>query len=289
MAPSVADILRQTGYSDEDIQKLDAKLIAGFETVLTEASNARQAAEAAAAESKEVDRRYRHMYETEMVPALNAWGSERATLAAERDFYKAQNEGARAAGFIPKDAPGYTPGAPEPPRGADGRYTSGTNPVPGSPGITNEMKDEFLRATSEAQWASDTYKDLYETNAMPEGYSFYETLAEGTRNRMTFRDYFTQKYKLNDKRKERAERQQKAHDDAIRKEERAKIEKEFAERGGSNPNLRPAAASHYASVRKAVQSGSVKDPVKMNAEERRRQTRDMISADIAENNSQGNA
>lgn len=284
MAPTVKDILRQTGFSDDDIERLDAKVLSGFETVLTEADNARTAAAAAAAESREIERRYRHMYETEIVPALNSWGSEKATLEATVDFYKKQNEGARTAGFIPKDAPNA-----EPARGADGRYIAGANTVPGSPAMTDAMKNEFLQGISEAQWASDTYKDLYETNAMPEGYDFYETLAEGTRNRMNFRQYFTQKYKLDDKRKERAERQAKAHDDAIRKEERAKIEKEFAERGGSNPGLKPAAASHYASVRKAVQSGTVKDPVKMSAEERRRQTRDMISADVAENRSQGNA
>lgn len=275
---TVEEILRQTGLTDEQIKALDSSVVTGFTTVLNTAETAR-------ADAQEAERRYKHMYETEIVPALNNWGSEKATIAAERDFYKAQNEGARTAGFIPKDVPGFQPGTPPPtsPRGADGRYVAEGNPVPGSPAL--QMR-EVMTGISNAQWAMNEHLRLYGT-PLPD--DFEQLLEQSSGKMMPFRQYVTEKYKFEEKKKEISEKKAKEHDDAIRKDERQKIEKENAERGGQNPNLRPAAASHYASVRKAVQSGTVKDPVKMNAEERRRQTRDMIAQDVAEHQSQGNA
>lgn len=277
---TVEEILRQTGLTEEQIKALDASIIGGFTQVLNTAETAR-------ADAQEAERRYKHLYESEIVPALNKWGSEQATLMAERDFYKAQNEGARTAGFIPKDVPGYTPGSPpaQPPRGADGRYVAEGNPVPGSPGI-RDVQREMLIGIGNAQWAMNEHLRLYGT-PMPD--DFEQLMEQSMAKVLPFRQYVAEKYKFEERRKQIAETKAKEHDDSIRKDERQKIEKEYAERGGSNPNLRPASASHFASVRKAVQSGTVKDPVKMSSEERRRQTREMIAQDVAENQSQGNA
>lgn len=273
---TVEEILRQTGLSEEQIKALDAQAMHGFTNVLN-------TAEAARADAQEAERRYKHLYETEIVPALNNWGSEKATLAAERDFYKAQNEGARTAGFIPREVPGFTPQTTEPPRDANGRYVADANTVPGSPAL--QMRD-VMTGISNAQWAMNEHLRLY-GQPMPD--DFEALLSESSSKMLPFRDYVTQKYKFEDKRKEIADNKAKEHEASIRKDERQKIEKEYAERGGQNPNLRPASASHYATVRKAVQSGAVKDPVKISAEERRRQTRDMIAQDLSNEQSQGNA
>ncbi len=100
---SVRDILKQTGLTDEQITAMDAKTLSGFETVLTTAEQERNAAELA-------NRSQRELYDSQIAPALDAWGVEKAQKDAEIAFYKTQAEGARGAGFIPKDAPGYVPG-----------------------------------------------------------------------------------------------------------------------------------------------------------------------------------
>jgi hypothetical protein len=155
------------------------------------------------------------------------------------------------------------------------------NAVPGSPGFS-----DYVKIASEADWANRTYTNLF-GSPLPEDYDFHETVREAGRQGMQFREFFDRKFKLADKRKELAEKRQKEHDDGIRKEERTKIEREYAERGGANPNIRPAASSQFAHVRKAVETGKAKDPLMMSADQRRQQTNQMIHADIAE--SQGNA
>jgi hypothetical protein len=282
---TVEEVLRQTGLSDDEIKALDQKIMTGFSTILTSAESAR-------ADAQEAERRYSHLYQTEIVPALNNWGSEKATLTAERDFYKSQNEGARSAGFIPKDAPAHVnPNpSPQPERGSDGRYLPGGNPVPGSPGpaaaAAGPSMSQIMRGISNAQWAANEYMRLY-NSPMPDD---FDSLLEQSSGKMQdFRDYVSQKYGFEGKRKEMAETKAREHDEGIRKDERQKIEKEIAERGGSNPMLRGAASSNFATVRKAMESGRAKDPLTLNAEQRRMQTRDMISTDRAAHDSQGTA
>jgi hypothetical protein len=283
---TVEEILRATGISDEQIQKLDQKIMEGFGKVLSEAGGAEARAAQAKTETTEIERRYQHMYENDIVPALNQWGSEKATLTAERDYYKSQNEGARSAGFLPKDAPGFTA---DPPRGADGRYVTGTNPVPGSPGLdATKILDGIREGVGNAQWAANEYARLY-GEPMPESYDFNKEWDDAVRNRMKFKDWIAHKYKFDEKRKELSDKRQAEHDAAIRKDERTRVDKEWAERAGSNPGVRQAADSRYARVKQAVESGKAKDPLMMSSEQRRQQTREMIRSDIAERESGGNA
>jgi hypothetical protein len=282
---TVEEMLRQKGYTDERIKALDQALVQDFQAVLQEAETARQAAEAHNAESKEIERRYNHMYANEIVPKLNEWGTDKVNLEArveeaERraEFYRKQNEGARTAGFLPTDAPGYKPPT-EPARGSDGRYVAGGNPVPGSPG-QQDPREFMIHLASEMDWARNAYEQRYGPG-MPEGYSFRDELTNAGRKAMPFRDYFSEKYKFADKDKEIALKKQKDHDDGVIKEARQKWEKELAERGGSNPNLRPAAASHHATVRKGIEAGKWKDPVKLTPEQRHRQTTEMRNEMIA--------
>jgi len=289
---TVAEMFAKLGFSEEQIKGLDAKLVEGYQSVLTEAENARAAAMAKAQEAADIERRYNHMYATEIVPALNKWGSEAAVKDAEIEFYRKQNEGARSAGFLPKDAPTFTADkaateGTERPRSSDGRYVAGGNPVVGSPGAVD--RGEFLHAMSEMSWAENKYKNLYDTNSMPEDYDFFKDLGQASSRAMKFRDYFAEKYKFADKERERNERKQKEHDESIRKDERVKLEKEWAERGGGNPALRPASESKFAGIRKGMQSGQWKDPVKLSPEQRRLQNSQMIASDQAEMQSQGTA
>lgn len=277
MPKTVQEVLRESGLTDEQIQALDQKAISGFSTVLTTATKAEE-------DAAEKLRLQQKLYEDEIVPALNGWGNEKATITAERDFYKTQAEGAKSAGFIPKDAPGYKPpeGGGDAGRDGNGRFVANGNVVPGSPAYMT--LDQGITALSNAQWAMTEHLRLF-GSPMPD--DFEVVLKEATANRMSFRDYASRKYKFDDKKTEIAAKKQKDHDDAIRKETRSAVEKEFSERNGNNPNLRPAAASQFASVRKAVDAGQVKDPLKMTQDERRLQTRQMIHTEMSDQASTG--
>lgn len=276
---TVEDILRQNGITDEQMKTMDQKIMSAFALVLTEAANAQ-------ADGAEKLRLQQKLYEDEIVPALNGWGNEKATLQAERDFYKTQAEGAKTAGFLPKDAPSYTAPNLDPSRDGSGRFVAGANPVPGSPGFVIGP-EQIVTAVSNASWVMAEHQRLFGSPAPDD---FEALMKEATSNRMGIKDYADRKYGFENKRKEMAAKKQQDHDDAIRKETRTAVEKEFFERGGSNPNLRTVQSSQYASVRKAVETGTVKDPLKMGPEERRQQTRTMIHSEIAENPaSMGNA
>jgi hypothetical protein len=289
---TVEEMLRQAGLNDDEIKALDQRATTAFNSALTQAETLRS-------DAQEAERRYQHLYTNEMVPALNKWGTDAAQKDAEIAFYRAQLEGARTAGFIPKDAPGYAPAAAapqphdQPTRGPDGRYLPGGNPVPGSPGPgaggggrNDYTLAQIMKGISDSQWYANEYGRLY-GGPPPDDFDALMQQADG--KMQLFRDYVSQKYNFEGKRKELAETKAREHDDSIRKDERQKIEKEYAERGGSNPMLRAATSSNFATVRKAMESGRAKDPLTLNAEQRRMQTREMISTDRAAHDSQGTA
>ena len=186
--PTVQEILKQTGLSDEQIAALDAKAITAFTGVLTTAEQKEQAAQqaaqkaeqdrqvaaesakkaeeervaaAAAKEAAEVAQRSNaKFYDESIAPALNTWGTEKANLEAQAAFYRAQNEAARNAGFVPADAPAFTPQTPAAPgntqpRDGQGRYVAGApGATPGSPTFTMEAIDQRLgNGISNIGWA----------------------------------------------------------------------------------------------------------------------------------------
>ena len=278
MAPSTRDILKQTGLTDAQIDAMDANVLKGFDTVLSTAATAETAAQAAQADAAEKLRLQQQLYENDIVPALNNWGTEKATLEAERDFYRTQAQGAKTAGFIPKEAPGYKP--PENRDPGNGQYTAGGNPVPGSPGFTAA---QGLEAISNATWYSQEHMRLYGT---PPADDFMTLVTEATQNRRPFKEYVEIKYKFGEKRNEIAATKAKEHDDAIRKEVAAAKDKEWAEKVGNNPMVRQGVPSQYDKISAATKAGQLKDPLTLSPEQRRGQTRQAIATEMA---SQGNA
>jgi hypothetical protein len=97
--------------------------------------------------------------------------------------------------------------------------------------------------------------------------------------------------------------EKKKHDDAIRAEERAPLEeklkaaeaatkkavednnRQWAERVGSNPDVRMPQTSRYADVQRGVKEGTIPDPLSLNDVQRRQLTSKMIRDDIAANQS----
>jgi hypothetical protein len=96
--PTVQQILKETGLSDEQIAGIDAKAIAAFGGVLTTAEQAQEQAEIAKRSNEK-------FYDESIAPALNTWGTEKANLEAQAAFYRTQNGAARAAGFQFDEAP----------------------------------------------------------------------------------------------------------------------------------------------------------------------------------------
>lgn len=166
--PTVHEILRQSGFTQEQIDALDPRATTAFGAMMTTAETERATATAAQAKA-EADfkaateamalaeknrneaiaareqaelqgRSNTEFYETKVVPGLTGWDEEKTKLENERvramaeaAFYRTQNEGARTGGFIPSDAPGYKAPEPDGSRGPDGKYVTGGGGTPGSP------------------------------------------------------------------------------------------------------------------------------------------------------------
>jgi hypothetical protein len=259
--PTVQEVLKQTGLTDEQIASLDAKVITGFSGILSTAEQERKAAAesvtkaeqerkaaaeatekaeqerkaaAEALEAQEVRKRSNdQFYEESIVPALNNWGNEKTQKEAELAFYKTQLESAKATGFIPTDAPGFQPPAAiapvAPQRDAQGRYVAGAQGgTPGSPTFTMEAIDQRLgNGISNIGWAMQEYQRLSGGQFLPD--SFDKLAEEASNSRLPFRDYVARKYDFTGKQAEIQRKQQEEHDAKIKQEAAAPYEAKLKE------------------------------------------------------------
>jgi hypothetical protein len=327
--PTVNEILKQSGLTDEQIAALDAKAITAFTGVLTtaeqerknaaeasaKAEQERQAAQkdaekaeqerkdaAAAKEAAEIAQRSNaEFYDKEIAPALNNWGTEKANLEAQAAFYRAQNEAARAAGFVPTEAPNYKPQeATNQQRDAQGRYVAGApGSTPGSPTFTMEAIDQRLgTGISNVGWAMQEYQRLSGGQFLPD--SFDKLSEEATNARLPFRDYVSRKYDFAGKQAEIQRKAQEEHDAKVRQEAAAPFEaklkeaevarqkaieetdRKWAEKVGSNPDVRISQPSRFADVARAVKANERPDPLNLNDSQRRQATSQAIRQEISE-------
>ena len=264
--------------TDEQITALDAKVVTGLTQVVSTASQTLEQAELA-------KRAQQQQYDTEIAPALDKWANDSANLAAERDYYKTLALKAKEGGFVAavEPFPGSSNPNPNPNpnhavRDNGGRFVANANPVPGSPQYMTRQ-DGFSAVTA-ATWVLSEYMRLHNGAPPPDD---IEVLAnEASVQRMPLRQYVEKKYDFQKKRDEIKATAQKAHDDAIRKEESERVTKELTEKMGSNPMVRQAQTSGFSEVRKAVSENKRPDPLKMSREERRNVTRQNIAKDFAE-------
>jgi hypothetical protein len=329
--PTVAEVLKQSGLTDEQIAALDAKVVSGFGSVLATAESERQDAKAAAAqaeqdrkaaataaekaeqdrlatvaaqEAAEVARRANaEFYDQSIAPALNNWGTEKSNLEAQVAYYKAQNEGARAAGFIPAEAPAFQVPSPQPVNGqardANGRYVSNApGGTPGSPTFTIEDVRKGLGSTlgtlTDIQWK---YQSLY---GKPMPISPTELVRQAEQVKLDPAVYAARNFKFAEKEAEMARTAAEEHDAKIRAEAAAPFEaklaelakekeeavkatdRKWAEKIGSNPDVRIAQPSRFADVARAVKANERPDPLTLNEAQRRQATSQAIRQEIAE-------
>ncbi|MGC1416774.1 MAG: hypothetical protein WA817_15925 [Candidatus Acidiferrum sp.] len=270
--PTVQEVLKSTGLTDEQISALDPKIVTGVTQVLSTATQTLEQAELAKRANEE-------LYEKEISPALVNWASKEANLNAELSYYKTLAEKAKTGGFIAEAAP-FTPTAPVAGRDASGKFVPGANPVPGSPGFEQKLRDDIGGAFSFAADTTWKYRQLFGTE-MPD--SPTAIIREAAAAHMSPSEFAAKKYDFAGREKAAAEQKQKEHDEAIRKEAVAQVTKEFTERTGSNPMIRQAEVSRFTDVAKAVKSGERKDPLTMTREQRHGVTRQAIQKEIAAN------
>lgn len=246
--PTVAEILKSAGMGDEDIAKLDAKAVTAMSGVLTAAEQAQQQAELA-------QRAAQQMFENEITPALNGWGQKEANLTAERDYYKTLATKAKDGGFV-AEVPPFQAGAPTP---------VAPNVVPGMPSL-QELEQKLGGAfgtLSDLQWQ---YRSLH-GREMPDAPT--ALASEAAAQRMSLAEYAAKKYDFAGRKAAMAADEKKKSEDAIRKAAIEETDKKWAEKIGSNPNVRQAQVSNYSELKKGVTDGKRPDPLKLGTREQR--------------------
>ncbi len=215
-----------------------------------------------------------------IAPALNNWGTEKANMEDQIAFYRAQNESARTAGFVPEEAPNY------PGRDAQGRYVSGApGGVAGSPtfqGGNLSMEDvrnglgSVVGALTDIQWKHQT---LY---GKPLPISPTELVRRAEAVNLDPSSYAAREFHFADKEAEITRKAAEDHDAAVRNAAVAENDRKWAERTGSNPDVRVAESSRFGDVARAVKAGQRPDPLQLNESQRRQATSQAIRHDIHE-------
>jgi hypothetical protein len=279
--PTVEEVLRESGFTSDQVAALDQRAVGAFTTILSTAEQARQAAETA--QRANVD-----WYEGKIVPALVGWeeekqrlDNERAQVAAQAAFYRTQAEEAKKSGFIAADAPGFVPQQ----RDAGGKYVSGVpGSTPGSPTYF-DVNQIYQRAGDAVSILTDIQWEHQKLFGQPLPISPGELVKRADAVKLDPRAYAAREFGWDARRQEVQKRQVEDHDSEVRREAVAENDKKWAERVGSNPDLRrPMASPQMTEVAKAVKSGTagLADPLLLNEAQRRTQTSQMIRQEIAE-------
>jgi hypothetical protein len=267
--PTVAEIFKSQGMTDEQIAALDQKVIQGFTQVLSTADQAKEAAELK-------ERQLKDYVATQINPMLDEYGTKNTNLSAEAAFYKAQAEAANANGFLPADAPGYAAtAAPRDP--STGQYVAGGNAVPGSPDLKQyESKiGQAVFTLADLQWR---YQSLF-GRPMPESPS--QLAQEAAAQHMSTVDYAAKKYGFAQKEQEVAAKTRQEEIDRIVNEKVSEHKRQIAERQ-ANPMLAAAETSQFSQSRKAVAEKKQADPLMQSKEERHQTTLANIHRDMQE-------
>jgi hypothetical protein len=312
--PTVEEVLRESGFTDEQIAGMDRRAVTAFSTVLSTAD--REKAEAAAArEAAELAQRSNiDFYDNRIAPSLVQWEeekqrleNEKARMAAEVSFYRTQNEAARGAGFVPSEAPGFDPAKFVPPnpatptRDAQGRYLAGVpGSTPGSPQFFDVNKI-YERAGA----AMNTIGDIQHTHQLLFGRPMpilpSVLIAQADAMKLDPMAYAARTFNFDARREQLRQEEEKAQREKIaqeaiapyeqklkeaedlRKKEVEETNRKWAERAGNNPDVRPAADPKLADIQRGVKNNELPDPLTLNDQQRRAMTSQMIRKDIESN------
>lgn len=239
--PSVAEILAQTGFTKEQIDALDPKMITAFGSVLTASEQKEQAALKAAQDAEvarvaaktsqdatELERRsLSEFYDTKVMPGLVGFEEEKKQLETARinaeskaTFYETQIKGLKDAGFLPADSPAFV--VPNPvnngngnngTRDGQGRFVAGTSGSPTfDPGqLTAKVGDAY-----------NTINDImYEHQVLfgkPLPIPPSQLIAQADALKLSPAAYAERTFNFTAKKQEMAEVQRKEHDAQVAKQ-----------------------------------------------------------------------
>ncbi len=271
--PTVNEILKASGLSDEQIAAIDAKVVTGLTQVVSTADQTLEQAELA-------KRAQQQQYDTEIAPALDKWANDSAAAATKIAAYEAALKAAKEGGFqIPEILTQATSPTAAGTRGPDGKFVAGAGEVPGSPKFVENLRNEAAVAVLGIADLNWKYQTLF-GKPMPDSPSIL--IREANAQRLDPVVYAAKKYDFAGRESTIKAEEQKKRDDAIRAEVSAAKDKEWAEKVGNNPMIRQAEASKFSTLDKAVKAGERPDPLKMNREQRHAATSQVIRKEIAE-------
>jgi hypothetical protein len=275
MPPTVHDILRESGFSDEQIAGLEPKAITAFSGVLSAAQQAQERAELA-------QRANADFYDNQIVPALTGWDDERqrtdnemARARAEAAFYREQNMAARQTGFVAADAPTFQQ------RDNSGRWVANVpGATPGSP--TFDVNQVYQRAGDAVQIISDIQWEHQRLYGVPLPVSPSELIRQADQMKLDPKTYAARTFNWDARRSQMADEAKKAERDKIVREVEQRKDREWSERTGNNPDVRRGMDSRYAEASRAVRAGERPDPLTMGEQQRRAATAQAIRSELAE-------
>lgn len=242
--PTVQEILKSTGFTDEQVAALDARAITAFTGVLNSAEAERKAAaeEAAKAAQERADaiaakeaaelekRSTTEFWETKVMPGLTAADDKEKSLAQEvanakalAAFYREQNEAARTNGFVPQDAPQFKPemlqtNPQNPQRDGSGRYIANQpNQTPGSPAFV-APEDVIKRASDGLAMLSNIQWEYQTLFGQPMPIAPSTLIAEADAQKLDPMSYAARKFNFEGKRAELATKNREEEAARIRAE-----------------------------------------------------------------------
>jgi hypothetical protein len=312
--PTVEEVLRQSGFTDDQIAQMDQRAISAFGGVITDANKSLRDAKAAQDAAELAQRSNIDFYENRIAPSLANWEeeksrieNEKARTAAELAYYRTQAEEAKKTGFIPAEAPGFDASkfaAPSnPPRDGQGRYVAGApGGTPGSPQYVApnfDVNKVYERAGDAVGIIADIQWEHQRLFGRPLPISPTELVRQADAQKLDPKMYAARVFNFDARRQEMAQEEAKKHDDAmraegaapleqklkeseeLRKKEVAENDRKWAERVGSNPDLRmPQVNPRMTDIAKAVKANDLPDPLSLNDAQRRALTSQMIRKDI---------
>jgi hypothetical protein len=308
--PTVEEVLRESGFTDEQIAGLDQKAVTAFTGVLSKAERERQEAKAAQDAAELAQRSNVDFYENKIAPSLVQWEEEKQKLenekarqAAEAAFYRTQAEEAKKSGFIAADAPSFV--APTPTtttttnRDPQGRYVANApGGTPGSPQFFDVNK-VYERAGDAVGVIADIQWEHQRLFGQPLPISPTELVRQADAVKLDPKTYASRTFNFDARRQQMQADEEKAKADKIaadaiapyeqklkeadelRKKEVAENDRKWAERVGSNPDVRkPMENARYTDIQRAVKANEIPDPLSLNDQQRRSLTAQMIRKDI---------
>jgi len=264
--PTVNDILRESGFTDDQIKSLDAKAITAFSGVLTTAQQEREQAE--------LERRSNaDFYENKIVPSLTGWDEEKQRIESDRSQLAAK------LAYYEKLVPGDAPPFVAPPQGG---YRAGApGGTPGSPTFFDVNKI-YERAGDAVKTITDIEWEHRRLTGQSLPISPSELIQQADAQRLDPRSYASKRFDWDAKRQEQERKAQEEHDRQVAAAAVSENDRKWAERVGSNPDVRIPQASRYTDIARAVKAGTRPDPLMMNDSERKKATSAMIRSDLQE-------